>query len=294
MQKEVDEFHSLMKREAAQVNDYLSPLFDGLPEMEASETRLYSSISYSLNNGGKRFRPVLSLLVAKALGKKSEFVLPFAAAVEMIHTYSLIHDDLPSMDNDDFRRGEPSNHKKYGEAVALLAGDSLLTEAFHHLATHYREKPGVGLELVRLLSLAAGAQGMIGGQVIDVELLNGHPASVDLIKKVHEKKTGALIAVSVEGAAVACEVDAETRQKLKAIGGLIGFSFQVADDLLDHDPEKPEASSFPALMGYEETYRSLIKLSEQALSECKNLPFSTQDLEAVIKFNRDRVKPCEA
>lgn len=290
---EVDQFQSLMKEEASLVNNYLSPLFREMPDMDASEVRLVSSISYSLNSGGKRFRPVLSLLTAKALGSEPKKVLPFAAAVEMIHTYSLIHDDLPAMDDDDFRRGEPSNHKVYGEAVALLAGDSLLTEAFHHLSIAYKERPHVGLELIRLLAEASGVQGMIGGQVIDIELLNGHPASVELIKRVHEKKTGALIAVSVEGAAVACEVDSTTRGTLKDIGQMIGFSFQVADDLLDHDPKNPEGSSFPSLMGYEETYNTLEKLSEKALEKCRLLSMPTRELESVIQFNWDRVRPSE-
>ncbi len=170
--------------------------------------KLKDSMSYSLSKGGKRFRPVLALMIAESFAVHPQRILPWAQAVEMIHTYSLIHDDLPCMDNDDMRRGEPTNHKVYGETTALLAGDALLTEAFAVLATAFRQEGELGLKLVGLLAEAAGLLGMVGGQAIDLENQKLMPG-LDELKKMQEMKTGALIRVSAEGAALVCGLPGE-------------------------------------------------------------------------------------
>lgn len=250
---------------------------------------LVESMAYSLLSGGKRFRPLLSLLTVDALEGDIENVIPWAVAVEMIHTYSLIHDDLPCMDDDDVRRGRPTNHKVYGEALALLAGDALLTEAFAVLAESYRQQPGIALELVSLLSHAAGLRGMIGGQVMDINeafLQDIHP---EQITNIHELKTGALIKVAIEGAAVVCGTPTPVRAQLAEYGRLLGLAFQVADDILDYDPEHPELCSLTASMGMEKTKAYLDKLSQQAVDCLASLPRDRgKALLKMVDFNKGR------
>lgn len=249
---------------------------------------LIQSMGYSFGNGGKRFRPILSLLTAQTLNCRIENALPVAYAVECIHTYSLIHDDLPCMDDDDERRGKPTNHKVYGEAIALLAGDGLLTEAFQHLAQSYREKPRVATESVRLISEAAGWNGMVGGQSVDI-------ANSDDIKKqwidfIHENKTGALIRVSVEAAAVACEASASQQLSLRKFGAQLGYCFQLADDILDWDPDHPESTSYTTVYGLEATREKLNRTTEECLQTLKGVDLTTHFFEPIVRFNQVRNK----
>ena len=234
------------------VDGAIERLLDGwqLPDSPGLE-KLKQSIAYSYSRGGKRFRPVLSLLIAETFAVHPQRVLPWAMAVEMIHTYSLIHDDLPCMDNDDFRRGEPTNHKKFGETTALLAGDALLTEAFALIAQSYKEDPAIGLRLVALLSQAAGLFGMVGGQAIDLEFQKLKPSFADL-EQMHLMKTGALIRVSAEGAALICGLPSEKIQLCRQFGERLGLAFQIQDDLIDAK-EKQEPGSFPEVLGLEQT-----------------------------------------
>lgn len=247
---------------------------------------LWSSQGYSLCSGGKRFRPLLSLHTAQALGISVSQVLPFATAVEMIHTYSLIHDDLPCLDNDDERRGVPTNHIKFGEDMALLAGDSLLTDAFGLLGRAYSDKPQIGLKLVSLLSEAAGPRGMIGGQVMDIakddEFKSSH------IRLIHKLKTGALIRVSVEGIPVIGGMNESWQTKLGQFGEKLGFAFQLADDILDHDPEHPESTSFIAVYGLEKTQSQLKETSGEAMQILKELGLDSSSLAELIEFNQQR------
>lgn len=250
-----------------------------LPQLE----RFWQSMEYSLHSGGKRFRPLLSVLTAKALGRSEETVMDLAIAVEMIHTYSLIHDDLPCMDNDDMRRGKPTNHKVYGEAGALLAGDALLTLAFGVLT----QKPSLTVaQTVSLLSEAAGPRGMVGGQVMDVEL--SHPEE-SILAEVHARKTGCLIRVSVEGAAVLCEATAEERQNLRAYGEFLGLAFQLADDLEDYNPARPEKISFVSLLGPETVQAKLFDASTSALNLLDGFGENAEGLRNMVRMNRDRV-----
>jgi geranylgeranyl diphosphate synthase type II len=250
-----------------------------LPQLE----RFWQSMEYSLHTGGKRFRPLLALLTAKTLSAPVERVLDHAAAVEMIHTYSLIHDDLPCMDNDDLRRGQPTNHKVYGEAGALLAGDALLTLAFGVLT---RTPSLAAAQAVSLLAEAAGPRGMVGGQVMDVELSHPEPA---VLSEIHLRKTGCLIRVAVEGAAVLCAAEDNQRRALRAYGELAGLAFQLADDLEDFNPNQPEKISFVSAWGLDSTRLRLHEVSESALSQLHPFHDAADGLRRMIVLNRDRV-----
>lgn len=250
-----------------------------LPHLE----KFWESMSYSLlSPGGKRFRPLLSLLTAKALGKDPETVLPIACAVELIHTYSLIHDDLPVMDNDDLRRGRPTNHRVYGDAMALLAGDGLLTMAFQILAA----KPSpFSAEAVYLLARAAGSEGMVGGQVLDIE--SQAPDRL-LLEQIHRRKTGALIQVSVEGAAALCAASAQDRQALGRYGWNLGLAFQLADDLQDFDPGRPEKISFVSALGEAATRERLKQAGDEALADLSRFTASADALRDMVQANAGR------
>lgn len=253
------------------------------PMPHAALERFWESMFYSLLSDGKRFRPLLSLLTARALGHKAETVLPLAAAVELIHTYSLIHDDLPALDNDDLRRGRPTNHKVYGEAMALLAGDGLLTCAFSLLS----QSPSPhAITAVHLLSEAAGPRGMVGGQVMDIET---QKPDLEILEQIHQRKTGALIRVSVEAAAVMCSATSEQRNALADYGAQLGFAFQLADDLQDYKVDAPEKISFVTLLGVDETRARLSQASEEALESLFIFPESADPLREMIALNARRV-----
>ena len=196
---------------------------------------LRDAMEYSLFSNGKRIRPILALASCEAKGGASDDILPFACALEMIHTYSLIHDDLPCMDNDDLRRGRPTCHKVFGEAVALLAGDGLLTEAFRVMADPaYTEKidPAITRQVVFELARAAGASGMVGGQAMDV-VYEGKEGTKEIVDFIHKNKTTALIRASVRIGAMAARADKEELGQFTRYGESIGFAFQIKDDLLD-------------------------------------------------------------
>ncbi|PTM58534.1 polyprenyl synthetase family protein [Desmospora activa] len=238
-----------------------------LKTMSGVPETLHDAMRYSLLAGGKRLRPILVLASAAAVGGKEEEALPFACAVEMIHTYSLIHDDLPSMDDDDFRRGRPTNHKVFGEAMAILAGDALLTRAFGIIAqgaTHTGLDPAQALALIVEGSARAGAEGMVGGQVKDIQA-EKRSVSLEELQDIHRSKTGDLITYSVRlGAGVA----GATGEKLEALTGFaerLGLAFQIQDDVLDvigdqatigkpvGSDESKHKSTYPALLGLEES-----------------------------------------
>jgi geranylgeranyl diphosphate synthase type II len=211
----------------AQVEQYL----DGLRFAEEPGTQgLEEAMRYSLLAGGKRIRPVLALATASALGRDPAEVLPLAAALELIHTYSLIHDDLPAMDDDDLRRGRPTCHVKYGEDIAILAGDGLYAEAFRHLLTHQSASPERLLATAAELATATGVNGMVGGQYIDVRGLG----DVSL-RRLHELKTGRLIAASVECVLLLTSDDASATRLagFRAFAAELGVLFQIVDDILD-------------------------------------------------------------
>lgn len=269
--------------------NYLPSIFESRSSHHPAWSRLYESMRYSLNNGGKRFRPALALLTAKTLGHDPQAILPFAAAVEMIHTYSLIHDDLPMLDDDDERRGEPTNHKIYGEPMALLAGDALQSLAFEVASdSSSGSTPERILESSRLLARACGVDGMVGGQAIDIAVLEGADRNKDDLLLLHSMKTGALIEVSVEGAAILAGATHPQRAALKEYGLWTGLAFQLADDLLDFDPTEPERSGLPSLLGEEKTRESLMQAVDKAVMALESQGFGTSVLKSIVEFNLTR------
>ncbi|OCX65468.1 farnesyl-diphosphate synthase [Lysinibacillus sp. AR18-8] len=243
---------------------------------------LKESMLYSLKAGGKRIRPLFVLAVLELYRKNLQDGLIVGSVIEIIHTYSLIHDDLPSMDNDDFRRGKPTNHKVYGEALATLAGDALNTLAFGILARMdiSAEKR---IELVQLLSVAAGAEGMVGGQVLDME---GEQRQLNLaeLEQVHVNKTGALLRFSIEAGAVLADVSAQDRATLKEYAHHIGLAFQIQDDILDIEGTTEELgktagkdvasdkSTYPALLTLEGAKEKLAEHYQHAINALDQLP----------------------
>jgi geranylgeranyl diphosphate synthase type II len=284
----VENFLQQLKMRQEKVDEALHSYFRtlSLPQAEGLK-ELRSSIEYSLLRGGKRFRPVLCLLVAETFAVTPKRVLPLACAIEMIHTYSLIHDDLPCMDNDDIRRGEPTNHKVFGETTALLAGDALLTEAFRCLAEAYAKEADLGLRLVTLLSSAAGLTGMVGGQAIDLKAQKEKTTLAEL-KRMHELKTGALIRVCAEGAAIACGLLPDKVELCRKFGESLGLAFQIKDDLLDSSEAKTELGSYPGLIGLTETQNDLSRVTEAALQILQELGAERSLLRQLIEYNLHR------
>lgn len=287
-QLEKESISELFKHELELIEAAL-PQYFSLPDdyrLKAMES-FVDSINYSLLSGGKRFRPLLALLTAQALDKPPSVVLPWAAAVEFIHTYSLIHDDLPAMDNDEWRRGKATNHVVFGEAVALLAGDALLTEAFGVLAKAYEDRPQIGLKAVAYLAQAVGWLGMVGGQILDIAPIGQEEARIRM-EKIHELKTGALIAVSCEGAAMVCEASPEVVLALRTYGKNLGLAFQLADDILDFDPSNPEPTSFVNIVGLASTQKYLQEVTEQTISSLSVLGENGRYLQSLARFNLER------
>lgn len=221
-------YKTLMQIYRDGVEEYLNGCFcdDTLPQKQ-----LFDSMRYSLLAGGKRIRPVLVLEFCRVCGGNWEDALPFAAAVEMVHTYSLIHDDLPCMDNDDYRRGRLTNHKIFGEAGAVLAGDALLTAAFGQAASARVPAERI-VEVVRILSEAAGELGMVGGQILDMNGENLHPGETD-VHTIHRLKTGALISAACRMGAAAAGASREQMEAARAYAEALGLAFQIRDDMLD-------------------------------------------------------------
>ncbi|MCR4665809.1 MAG: polyprenyl synthetase family protein [Desulfovibrio sp.] len=257
----------------------------GIPS-DAGDPVLASSMRYSLMAGGKRLRPVLCLTVAHLFGLAETRALPFAAAIEMIHTYSLIHDDLPCMDNDDLRRGRPSNHKAFSEATALLAGDALLTDAFR-LMTQADVPPSSLLEAVSELAFAAGSPGMVGGQALDMALTGRSGTSLEALKTMQALKTGELFRASCTTGALLAGATREDRAVIDTFGSSLGTAFQIVDDILDvtsdaktlgkpvHSDEANGKVTYPSLVGLDES-RRLAKTQAAGAAGCLSR-FSGED-----------------
>ena len=207
-------------------------LIKELREESALDEQLCSSMKYSLTAGGKRLRPILLMAAADVAGGRGEDFIQVACAIEMIHTYSLIHDDLPAMDNDDYRRGKLTNHKVYGEAMAILAGDALLTQAFEVMLRQPGVPADVLLKVVREMAIAAGPNGMVGGQAIDLESEGKH-VSMETLKKLHMGKTGALFRAAIRSGAILAGADEKQLADLTAYADAFGLAFQITDDILD-------------------------------------------------------------
>jgi len=219
---------SFTEKHVSKIDGKLSELIQSIE----APAILKEAMNYSLVAGGKRVRPLFLLAILDLLDVEHPEAFTVGSAIELIHTYSLIHDDLPSMDNDDYRRGQLTNHKVYGEALAILAGDGLLTFSFGVLARLDHVPAEQKLELIHLLSRAAGAEGMVGGQVLDIES-ERKIVTVDELELIHLNKTGALLTFSIEAGAILASADSKTRKALQEFGYHIGLAFQIQDDILD-------------------------------------------------------------
>jgi farnesyl diphosphate synthase len=270
---------SALKNVAAAVERKLDQL---LPLPEAREKPVFEAMRYSLLAGGKRFRPFLLVTSADLFDVDKSCSLRAAAAIECVHTYSLVHDDLPAMDDDDIRRGQPCAHKVYGEATAILAGDGLLTLAFEilsHPDTH--NDPRVRCDLVASLAKAAGVHGMVGGQMIDLASEN-QEAAIGQVTRLQKLKTGALIAAAAEMGAILGKASDARHQLLIAYAHDLGLAFQIADDLLDHEGDPAEAgkatqkdaergkATFVSLLGPERARQQAEMLSKQAIGHLED------------------------
>ena len=290
--------------------DLAAYLTDRQPRVEAAldasirpayPDTIYASMRYSLLAGGKRLRPILCLASCEAVGGNPDLALPMACALEMIHTMSLIHDDLPAMDNDDYRRGKLTNHKVYGDDIAILAGDGLLAYAFEYIATHTQ---GVSadrvLKAIAHLARAVGANGLVGGQVVDLESEGKSDISIETLIYIHNHKTGALFQSSVVCGAILAGATAVEIEKLSKFAQNIGLAFQIIDDILDitatgaelgktagKDVEAQKAT-YPKLWGLAESRRQADKLVAEAKTILAEFGDRARPLQALADYITDR------
>ncbi len=270
-----------------------------LDSKESLLKKLKDSMKYSLFAGGKRLRPILCIAGAEAVGGNYRDVLPIACALEFIHTYSLIHDDLPSMDNDDLRRGKPTNHKVFGEAIALLAGDGLLTDAFYIMTKYIKADPERLIKAINLISEAAGSNGMVGGQAVDIES-EGKDVDVFTLEFIHKHKTAALIRASVTSGAIIAGAIENQISSLYEYGMNVGLAFQIADDILNviGDPKLLGKSvgsdraknkvTYPSVLGLEESRRLEEELVEKAISCLEGFDSKADPLREIAKYIIER------
>lgn len=284
-----------LKEKRALVDDFLktylsSDLFPAL---------LSDPMAYSLFAGGKRIRPVLAIAAYEACGGAAEEVLPYASALELVHTYSLIHDDLPAMDNDDLRRGKPTSHRVYGEGMAILAGDALLTEAFYLLSScsHSRStiRSASVLRIVREIAMAAGAHGMVAGQAEDIQA-EGTARDADHLTFIHAHKTGALITASVRMGAILANAGKRKLASLTRYGENIGFAFQIVDDILDirgnpaelgkstGSDERKKKLTYPGLYGIEPSLTKAGELVGRALDSLSGFSPAADPLRVIARY----------
>jgi geranylgeranyl diphosphate synthase, type II len=266
-----------------------------IPLPQKNDSTLFEAGRYSLLAGGKRMRPLLTLLTAEMFGIELNFALPAAASLELIHTYSMIHDDLPCMDNDDYRRGKPTLHKVYSEGYAVLTGDFLLTYAFELLAIAPKYSPQIKLELIRILSQRSGAHGMIEGQLMDISAEN-QQISLEELNQLHSKKTGALICAAVEFGGVLGSVSERQMSYLKLFGEHLGLAFQIIDDILDitassvkHGRSTPSdtinnKSTYVSLLGIEKAREAAKKHHFLAVNSLKQLDVEARLLIELADF----------
>ncbi len=263
---------------------------------------IFQAVRYSLLAGGKRLRPILCLAAAEAAGGDYRAVLPVACALEMIHTYSLIHDDLPAMDDDDLRRGRPTSHKVFGEAVAILAGDALLTEAFAQMSAADRMPripPDRILRAVHDIARAAGFWGMVGGQVMDIQSETA-AADEETLLYIHTRKTGAMIGASVRAGAILVGAQTGEIEALAAYGRHVGLAFQIADDILNVEGDRMALGkgtgsdavrgklTFPQLMGIDASRIRMVDLIARALEAIGSFGPNAESLRAIARYVAER------
>ncbi len=260
---------------------------------------IYDAMSYSMRIGGKRIRPMLLLLSYSLYKDNYEDVMPMAISMEMIHTYSLIHDDLPAMDNDDLRRGKPTNHKVYGEAMAVLSGDGLLNEAMRILFNMSLNHGHKALKAGALISESSGVEGMIGGQVVDI-LSEGKEIDLNELLYMHKNKTGALIKASILSGAIMGEAEEQELKILESFGEKLGLAFQIKDDILDitsdtetlgktvNSDENNNKRNFITFFGLEECKRKCKELTEECIKDLQSLNRDTKEMERLTELLLER------
>ncbi|MUL37394.1 geranylgeranyl diphosphate synthase CrtE [Gloeocapsopsis dulcis] len=263
--------------------------------------KIYEAMRYSLLAGGKRLRPILCLATCELTGGTTEMAMPTACAVEMIHTMSLIHDDLPAMDDDDYRRGRLTNHKVYGEDIAILAGDGLLAYAFEHVAANTENVPAQQvLQVISRLGRAVGAAGLVGGQVVDLESEGKADVSIDTLNFIHNHKTAALLEACVVCGAMLAGAPEADLQRLTRYAQNIGLAFQIVDDILDITATQEELgktagkdlqaqkATYPSIWGLEESQRQAQQLIQAAIAELDSFGEKALPLQAIAKFITSR------
>lgn len=294
-------FETRMKEYISLIDNELDRI---LPLEELAQKKIIEAMRYSLMDGGKRIRPILALEFCYALGGDIDLVLPFACSVEMIHAYSLIHDDLPCMDDDDMRRGKPSNHKVYGEALAILAGDALLTLAFENPIKSLKDKNISSDTILRAmleLSNAAGYRGMIGGQVIDLEN-EGKNSDVSILKEMDRLKTGSLIACAAKIGCIIAEKNNKILEAANEYASNIGLAFQIMDDILDATASEEELgkpvgsdcanvkSTYISKLGVERARMIVNDLTQKAKSSIDFIEDKKEGLIEIAEFLANRKK----
>jgi geranylgeranyl diphosphate synthase type II len=290
----VMDIKSYLKEKRELIDSYLESYFS----IPSEPFVLHEAMRYSLFAGGKRIRPILALASYEACGGNPKDIVPYATALELIHTYSLIHDDLPSMDNDDLRRGKPTNHKVFGEAMAILAGDALLTEAFLMLSNNLRSsslKPSDLIKIIREVSLASGVHGMVGGQALDIFSENIEPDK-DTLDFIHLHKTAALITASVRMGAILANIKEKKLKALTEYGTGIGLAFQIIDDILDIEGNAEELGktagsdikmkkmTYPALCGTEKSRQKAKDLISYAIDSLKIFSSEADQLRKIAHY----------
>lgn len=291
------DIHKYLSETKSDFDGYLDKLLP--PENEQPPT-IHRAMRYSVFAGGKRVRPILALAAGESVGGDRETLFHLGSAIEMMHTYSLIHDDLPALDNDDLRRGVPTCHKMFGEAIAILAGDALLTRCYQILT----EMPGLSdtarLAIVREIAFATGTvEGMIGGQVVDLES-EGKTIDPALLEYIHRSKTGALLTASVRCGAIAAQADDRQLRSLSEFGRKIGLAFQIVDDILDitecseklgktaGKDEKVKKATYPALYGIEKSRAKARELITAAIADIDALGERAGALRSIARFVFER------
>lgn len=290
------------KQSLREKSNYIEKLLrEYMPKEEGYQITIMKSMNYSLEAGGKRLRPILTLEACKIVGGKEEDAIPFAVAIEMIHTYSLIHDDLPALDNDDLRRGKPTNHKVFGDAMAILSGDALLNYAFEVMLSNSinKDDPKKYLRAINEIAKSSGIHGMIGGQVVDVESEN-KKISKDKLDYIHLNKTAAIIIGCMRAGAIIGNADEEGLEKITKYGRNIGLSFQIVDDILDIVGDESKLgknvgsdienhkSTYPSLIGLEESKEIAKQLIQEAKENVRNLSNDSNFLEDLADYIIDR------
>lgn len=290
------------KKELKERSIYIEDKIESyLPKEEGYQKTIFEAMNYSLRAGGKRLRPILLMEAYKLCQGQGEDFVPYSVAMEMIHTYSLIHDDLPALDNDDLRRGKPTNHIVFGEAMAILAGDALLNTAYETMlnAAFKHPRPELSLRAAYEISRGAGIYGMIGGQVVDVES-EDKKINKDKLDYIHMNKTAAMIVGSVRAGAILASVDEDRLESLTKYAENIGLAFQIVDDILDIEGDEKllgkrvgsdldnDKSTYPSLLGISESKKIVENLIEEAKISLEVFDSDAEFMNALADFIRDR------